>query len=176
MPGTTATYGLPYQELTDAPDGPALGQNLAEAVEAELERIDAAVAPLLNTWAAYTPTWVSLTGTNPTLGSHTRTGRWRKIDDSLGLAQVRVVFGSSGYGTGLWAFGLPVPATSDAVTLTAGSGIAYNTTVASYALVSSLYDTSQMVLNYADGNVTPTTPFTFGNADQLWMQILFEIA
>jgi len=45
MPGSTTTYGLPYQELSDAPDGPDLGQNLAEAVEAELERIDADLFP-----------------------------------------------------------------------------------------------------------------------------------
>jgi len=46
MPGSTPVYGLPYQTSVDAPDGPALGENLALAVEAELERIDAAVAAL----------------------------------------------------------------------------------------------------------------------------------
>ncbi len=39
--GTTPTYGLRYQELGDAPDGAALGANLAADVETELERIDA---------------------------------------------------------------------------------------------------------------------------------------
>lgn len=42
--GATSTYELPYQELSDAPDGAALGQNLAEAVETELERVDASAA------------------------------------------------------------------------------------------------------------------------------------
>jgi hypothetical protein len=42
--GTTGTYGLRYQELGDAPDGPNLGKNLAEDVEAELVRMDAAAA------------------------------------------------------------------------------------------------------------------------------------
>lgn len=36
MPGSTTTYGLPYQLAADAPDGPSLGQDLAEAVEALL--------------------------------------------------------------------------------------------------------------------------------------------
>jgi len=46
MPGSTPVYGLPYQTNTDAPDGPALGENLALAVETELERIDNAMAEL----------------------------------------------------------------------------------------------------------------------------------
>ncbi|PWR08565.1 hypothetical protein DKT68_15220 [Micromonospora acroterricola] len=34
MPGSTPTYGFPYQVNSDPPNGPALGQQLAEAVEA----------------------------------------------------------------------------------------------------------------------------------------------
>lgn len=34
--GATDIYALPYQEVGDAPNGPTLGQNLAEAVEAAL--------------------------------------------------------------------------------------------------------------------------------------------
>lgn len=45
MPGTTPIYGLPYQSLDDPPHGPNLGQNLAEAVETELARIDATPKP-----------------------------------------------------------------------------------------------------------------------------------
>lgn len=37
----TPVYSLPYQSLTDAPNGPTLGADLALAVEAELARIDA---------------------------------------------------------------------------------------------------------------------------------------
>lgn len=37
----TPVYSLPYQSLTDAPNGPTLGAELALAVEAELARIDA---------------------------------------------------------------------------------------------------------------------------------------
>lgn len=44
--GSTSTYGLPYAELGDAPDGPIQQQALAEAVELELERVDAAAAAL----------------------------------------------------------------------------------------------------------------------------------
>lgn len=38
--GNTPVYGWPYHELTDPPDGAALGKNLAEAIEASVSRID----------------------------------------------------------------------------------------------------------------------------------------
>lgn len=38
--GATPIYGFPYQELADAPNGPVLGQLLAQAVETQLARID----------------------------------------------------------------------------------------------------------------------------------------
>jgi hypothetical protein len=37
MPLTTPVYGWPYQTLTDAPDGPNLGEDLALAIEATLQ-------------------------------------------------------------------------------------------------------------------------------------------
>jgi hypothetical protein len=46
MPDTTPVYGLPYQAVTDAPDGPNLGEDLALAVEDELTRIDASIATI----------------------------------------------------------------------------------------------------------------------------------
>jgi hypothetical protein len=38
MPGTTAYFGFPFQESGDPPDGAALGQDLAEAVEDALSQ------------------------------------------------------------------------------------------------------------------------------------------
>lgn len=40
MADTTARYGFPYQEGTDPPDGPDLGQDLAEAVETSLGTVE----------------------------------------------------------------------------------------------------------------------------------------
>ncbi|MEV1013790.1 MULTISPECIES: hypothetical protein [unclassified Micromonospora] len=36
MPGTTANFAFPYQTDSDAPNGPLLGQQLAEAVDAAM--------------------------------------------------------------------------------------------------------------------------------------------
>ena len=44
MSDATANWSLPYQEENDAPDGPSLGQDLAEAVDAALTTIDNKVA------------------------------------------------------------------------------------------------------------------------------------
>jgi hypothetical protein len=43
MAGATTVYGLPFSELGDAPHGPDQSEALAEAVETELVRIDAAI-------------------------------------------------------------------------------------------------------------------------------------
>lgn len=40
MPGATPIYGLPYQTVSDSPNGPNLGQQLAAATETQLQRID----------------------------------------------------------------------------------------------------------------------------------------
>lgn len=42
--GTTPVYSLPFQSLTDPPDGASLGEDLALALEAQLARIDAVAA------------------------------------------------------------------------------------------------------------------------------------
>jgi hypothetical protein len=40
MADTTTRYGFPFQEATDPPDGAAVGQDLAEAVEASLGTVE----------------------------------------------------------------------------------------------------------------------------------------
>lgn len=57
---STSVYALPYQALTDSPHGPNLGEDLAEAVEAELQRIDTQLAALS---AENIGTYYKLTGT-----------------------------------------------------------------------------------------------------------------
>lgn len=42
MPGSTPIYALPYQLVTDSPNGATVGQDLATAVENQLSRIEAA--------------------------------------------------------------------------------------------------------------------------------------
>lgn len=69
MPATPI-YALPYDSLTDPPDGAGMGQALAEAVETELARVDADLALRL-TYAAIATTSVSITpvANTPTSGA-----------------------------------------------------------------------------------------------------------
>lgn len=46
MADSTTRYSFPYQEASDAPNGPALGQDLAEAVEVSLGTVDDRVTVL----------------------------------------------------------------------------------------------------------------------------------
>ena len=66
MPGATSVYGLPYLQLSDAPDIAGATQDLAEAVETELSRIDAHPQPAQ---ATDLTTLSSITVTGPTAGS-----------------------------------------------------------------------------------------------------------
>jgi hypothetical protein len=63
---TTPIYGLPYPSLSDPPNGAAQIQALAEAVEAELSRIDATPAAVTATDAGSvsttSATYVTLAG------------------------------------------------------------------------------------------------------------------
>lgn len=52
--GVTPIYGFPYPALTDAPNGPAQFQALAEAVEADLAVTDANIATINATGLTYT--------------------------------------------------------------------------------------------------------------------------
>jgi len=47
MPGTTPTYGFPFQVLTDSPDGASLGEDLAQAIEDKIEDVDTEIGDRL---------------------------------------------------------------------------------------------------------------------------------
>lgn len=186
---TTPVYGWPYQSLTDAPNGADLGEDLALGIEATLAALAAQVTTLQSdvaalqtattytgsAWVNYVPSWVSLTGVNPTVASHTLGGRYKRIDAKLAVAQISVIFGASGYGTGVYQFGLPFATAAEGGAV--GAGHALNAGIAEFGLtVWQNSTTTVRCTTMADADLTNAAPFTFGNADQLFMQILFEPA
>jgi hypothetical protein len=61
-------------------------------------------------WTAYTPTFTAAT-TNPTLGNFTREGRWTRLKGKTIKGTMKITCNAgSGFGTGAYEFGLPVPA------------------------------------------------------------------
>lgn len=64
----------------------------------------------LGAWTAYTPTWGS--GSPPTLGNGTLTGRYKALDSKTYLVRIHLVWGSttSDASGGAWSFALPAAA------------------------------------------------------------------
>jgi hypothetical protein len=75
MPGSTPNYALPYPSLGDPPDGPDGIQDLAVAVDAQLNRIDS----------------------TPVMSVYTSSGTWTK-PANIKFIRVRVVAGGGGGG------------------------------------------------------------------------------
>lgn len=61
---STPIYGLPYPSLSDPPNGPAQIQALAEAVEAELDRIDDTISGVPITQSSSVAATVNTTSTS----------------------------------------------------------------------------------------------------------------
>ncbi len=77
MAGTTNNFDLPYQEIDDAPNGPTLGQDLAEAVDTALLGLQTDLTD--GTSGTWTPV---ASGFSPAL-SGTWSGSWRRVGDLM---------------------------------------------------------------------------------------------
>ena len=136
---------------------------------------------IATTSTTYTPTWTS-SGTQPTLGNGTLSGRYMKIN-KLAWVQILFIFGStSSAGTGTYEFSLPSG-------LTARTGL--------YGFMSQgvarIYDSStgQITIGHAGfingntdrvaayagtGTVGATSPFSFATFDEIVMTFTYEAA
>jgi hypothetical protein len=147
----TPIYALPYQVLSDPPDGPSLGEDLALAVEAELARIDGdvaaaganpngadgvnAAATTVGTNTTTSATYVNMAGT----GAVTSFSFTKKY--SAAVTQVKVDFHATFYGTGSGAavsFAVLIGATDYDVTRFALSSIAVRQQSSGVRLISGL--------------------------------------
>jgi hypothetical protein len=131
-------------------------------------------------YTAYTPTWTS-TGTAPAIGNATVTGRYLQIG-KLVHAYGRIIFGStSTYGTGNYAFALPVTGNANIVNL--GSALIYDSSTTNSGLVAVLAaSTSTMNLQYPSTWLGPlstagqTAPWTWAQSDIIEWTIAYEAA
>jgi hypothetical protein len=138
---------------------------------------------------SYTPTWAG-SGGNPVIGNGTLTGRFSLIGKCC-HARLRVLAGSTTtFGSGSYSYTLPITASS--TNMTANNtplGVATIGDTGSnlyYSFV--MYSTTTTVLNRFSANIaaasgnqmnnlhTATSPFTFGDTDEVLMDINYEVA
>lgn len=132
-----------------------------------------------NDWTTFTPTWTS-TGTTPTLGNGTLTGKYIKIG-KLVIAQIYLKFGSTtSGGTGNWRFALPEAAFETVAAITGYPGYAYveDSGIASYFFaVRRGTAASDVALTRENGSeVSTSVPFTWGTNDFLQFEMAYGVA
>lgn len=184
--GTTPVYALPFQGLTDPPNGPTLGEDLALAVEAELARIDAVDASQNTLIAApdaawvspWTPTWGASAG-SPAIGNGTFTGRYRRQGKTYDLEWILTGGGTTNYGTAgaYWQFDISnLPGWTAAAASYLGIVAAEDAAVLEYGGYCRLLTGGDIVELFkpVSGRWTNTSPFTFGTNDYQIVQITVE--
>lgn len=184
---TTPTYALPYQSLTVAPNGPTLGQDLAEAVETELARIDAdnaaqdaLIAAPDAAWTTWTPGWTASAG-SPAIGNGTLTGRYRRQGKTYDLAIFLLGGSTSNYGTAgaYWIFdisGMAGFVATPASVLFGGLVSGLDVTVIEYSGMCRVYGAGTQIELFkpVSGRWTNTSPWTFGTGDYIGINLRLE--
>lgn len=183
----TPVYGLPFQALTVAPHGPDLGEDLANAIEAELVRIDGAAATLLAPgWTDWVSSvaWTS-SGSAPSLGNAGKTaGYHRAPGQDILDGYMTVQFGNtSTFGTGVYFWALPVPVHPSwigSIPIGWAYGLDQGTQEYGGIVKCETATTCRMLpaSNNTDSatNWGPTAPFTWGNGDFLSMVFRYRPA
>jgi microcystin-dependent protein len=117
-------------------------------------------------WKAYTPTWTG-SGSNPAIGNGTLSGRYKQ-DGQTVFVDIYVVMGSTTtFGTGNYAFALPVTAVDtnghvlQATLFDAGTALYQRPVALDSATVLAVKDLP------GGGSITPTVPFTWAATDQI---------
>lgn len=123
-------------------------------------------------WHTYTPTWTT-SGTSPSLGNGTLTGRYMKIGRTVHVVVEFTAGSTTTFGTGTWSFTLPLTAGGAGNLLPIGFVYFEDVGVAGY-LGAMRKETSTTFIpatigtasTYAGLDVTSNTkPFSWGNTD-----------
>lgn len=129
-------------------------------------------------WTTYTPSWTA--STNPSLGNGTLNGRYFKLG-RLVVAEVTLFPGSTTtYGSGSWAFSLPVTSATKSTTSLALARMFDTSASANYPGAGQIgsNDTSVRFIAPAGNtaNVSGTSPFTWAAGDELRLCMVYESA
>ncbi|MGW8703273.1 hypothetical protein ACWGOK_41280 [Streptomyces eurythermus] len=133
---------------------------------------------IFGAWTTYTPTWTA--STNPALGNGTINGRYMKVGRIV-FAEILLFPGSTTtYGSGSWAFGLPVTSASKSTTALATVRMFDQSASAQYPGVGQIgsADTAVRFITSAGGtaNVGSGTPFAWAAGDECRLSMVYEAA
>jgi hypothetical protein len=138
----------------------------------------------LGKWQSYTPTWTAAT-TNPLIGNGTLTGRYIVIGKLCTYVLGLVMGSTTTYGSGNWAFSLPINAVNTAGINFYGVAHIRKAGTANYERIAQIapsvnVDKISLFIDPTQGsnstNLSATVPFTWGNGDSIGFEITYEVA
>lgn len=155
---------------------PAWFDDITDAVNDHESRISAVEEV---TWITYTPTW-STSGSAPTLGNGTLTGRYRQPPGTgLVVAEVQFVVGStSNIGTGEFRFSLPITANSTATSFSTGPAWLLDSGVTERSGTVRVLSSTTVSVISPTGPCGGTTPWgsNWNTSDQIRFQVTYDAA
>ncbi len=152
-------------------------------LEREVERLQRWERPAY-IWKAYTPTWTADT-TNPAIGNGTLTGRYIVIGKLCTYVLGLVMGSTTTYGSGNWAFSLPINAVNTAGINFYGVAHIRKAGTANYERIAQIAPSvsTSAINTFTDPtqgsnlyNISATVPFTWGENDALGIEITYEVA
>ncbi len=137
-------------------------------------------AATLNTigaaWETYTPAWTS-TGTAPVIGNGSISGAWARINKTA-FVNIFVVMGSTTtYGTGNYRFSVPSGVTVNGNHTNTGTALMYDASAgypASLGICTRVSASTIDISPTGSNSVTNLLPFTWGNADQIRLMLIYQ--
>jgi len=138
----------------------------------------------LGKWQSHTVSWTAAT-TNPAIGNGTLVGRYIVIGKLCTYVLGLVMGSTTTYGSGNWAFSLPVNAVNTAGINFYGVAHLRKVGTANYERIAQISPSlSTSVINlFTDptpgsnsANLSTSVPFTWGKGDALGFEITYEIA
>lgn len=135
-------------------------------------------ADLNGPWITYTPSLVS-SGTQPTLGNSTLTGRYREWDKTLDVMISLQIGSSFSAGTGTYEFTLPIGFTALSHRRTIGSAYVFDTSVpAHYSGVSVLKSNGTNILSFLNTTQLAASagPITWAAGDEIRLGLRTEVS
>lgn len=127
----------------------------------------------------YTPTWSS-SGTQPSIGNGTLTGRYERLGDLVWVTINLVAGGTTGFGTGVYNLSLPVAPLSGV--RQALTGVLSDVGTQSYDIDALVNGSSNFEEILATSSTTGPTnwqaavPFTFGSTDRITITGVYAVA